>query len=362
MTQPSLRTLAARFAFVAMALGADVPDVSAQVACGGTVGPGGTVKLLNDLGPCPGPFALRVVGPVTLDLGQRTIRCGAGSGLELTGRSVKIRGGTLTGCVNGVVFASGSGHRIERTKVLATKVFGLVFHRDSDRNRALDVQIEGGVVGVQIDGGSDRHVLEHVESDGADFAGFVVAGTRTTLDDCDADRATVGFMVDGTKHRLHDNDARDCRESGYEIRGAGHVLTVNDARTTGSAAASGTGFLVRARDVKIVAGTATGTAGNGYRIEASQRVLLDDVDSTLNEDDGIVIRDAAVIEVRRAFVQANGDHGIHVRSGVRKVRVRDNVVSDHLAPDHDLRDDDPSCAGTLWQDNDFLRGAPACVQ
>lgn len=361
-TRLSLRTLAARLAVTAMALGADVPDVSAQVACGGTVGPGGTVKLQNDLGPCPGPIALRVVGPVTLDLGQRTIRCAAGSGLELTGKSVKVTGGTLTGCVNGVVFASGTSHRIDRTNILAPKVFGLLFRRDSDRNRALDVRIEGGVVGVQIDAGSDRNVLEHVESDDADFAGFVVGGTRNKLDDCAADRATVGFSVDGTKHVMHDNDATNCRESGYEVRGAGHVFTFNDARNTASADTSATGFLVRARDVKVIEGVAIGTGGTGYRVEASQRVLLDRVESTLNEDDGIAMSDAVEVEVRRSIVQANGDHGIHARRDVRKIRVRDNVVSDHLAPDHDLRDDDPSCAGTQWQDNTFLRGAPACVQ
>jgi len=73
-----------------------------HAACGAVLGPGGSHVLDSNVGPCPGT-ALTLIGPVTLDMRGRTVSCGGGSiGIDISGRGVQLRNGTVRDCAIGV--------------------------------------------------------------------------------------------------------------------------------------------------------------------------------------------------------------------------------------------------------------------
>jgi parallel beta-helix repeat protein len=135
----------------------------AQVACGGTVGPGETVTLTGDLGPCDDvPAAVTVEGG-TLDLGGFTIFCAdtdgddrLSVGVELGGTKAQVRNGTVTGCYSGVRVEGGGKAAV--TGVTAS-------------NNATD--------GVQIR--SDKNKIKGNTAAGNGDEGFDVLGSRNKI-------------------------------------------------------------------------------------------------------------------------------------------------------------------------------------
>ena len=90
---------------LAMALLAQAASASAATfACGDVIGPGKAVTVDNDLFDCP-EIGLRIVGPVSVDLGPSFVICDpdAGTvGLQVEGSGVKLRGGRVVDCTVGV--------------------------------------------------------------------------------------------------------------------------------------------------------------------------------------------------------------------------------------------------------------------
>jgi hypothetical protein len=131
---------------VALALGlvaisaAAIPAQAQEVICGDRIGPGRTVVLESDLGPCRGPFALRVEGLATLDLGGRTIQC-LNAGIELTGRAVKVRNGRILGCTRGIVLVDGARHRVTDVRIEQGFDTAVLILPGSDRNRIEKVRV-----------------------------------------------------------------------------------------------------------------------------------------------------------------------------------------------------------------------------
>ncbi len=84
---------------VAALVGLSPADFSLQraeaghIVCGNTLGPGGSAALDSNVGPCGGAFALKVIGPFTLDLKDFMVICdGATDGVVVEGSGATVIG------------------------------------------------------------------------------------------------------------------------------------------------------------------------------------------------------------------------------------------------------------------------------
>jgi hypothetical protein len=312
------------------------------LGCGTAIRPGGTVVLSADIGPCAAGVALRVEGPVVVDLNGRTVSCAglAADGIAVTGRNVHLRNGRVQGCRIGIG-VRGKGHRLTDVRLRDSGI-GVSLERDSESVRLLRVDPAVVQVGFAMHPTARRHVLEECDVTVAELIGFQVRGAQHRVEQCGVlGGAGVGFLVEGARHRLTENDASaigsrldDEPGDGYVVRGKDHVLVRNEAFAN---------------------------QGVGIRVENAEDIELERNRSTVSADHGFLVITSTDVRLRRNEADENDGDGIHIGAGVARIGVSDNVSSRHPAPRHDLRDEDGSCTDTRWLRNDFTRGFPACV-
>jgi parallel beta-helix repeat protein len=231
---------AAALVALVQALAGDASPAAAQAVCEGFVGPGDTLVLSADLGPCDGENEALLVESGTVDLGGHTVSCadtdGDGVlpyGIVLVGKKAQLRNGTVTGCHHDVVLADRGRHTVENVTAESAVFDGFLI--DSSRNRVTGSSALGnGDDGFQIGGQKNKlygNVAEGNVEDGLD-------------------------IVEGGRHKLTGNTISGSGDDGLDIGGDGNKLVENE-----STANVDTGIRVGGVRNGVFANTATGNGG-----------------------------------------------------------------------------------------------------
>ncbi len=175
-------------------------------ACGEQIGPGGKVVLESDVGPCTSATspALRVVGPVTLDMAGFRVLCDLGdrpNGVLVEGKKAKVRNGSADGCITGLDLTGGDGgHTIENFAVTRSDTDGVAINSDKSR-------------------------LKRVTSTTSNDDGFDVDGDGNRIEDAEAvTNGGEGFEIGGDGNRLSRILGAANDEDGIAILGDGNQL------------------------------------------------------------------------------------------------------------------------------------------
>jgi parallel beta-helix repeat protein len=305
---------------------AGVAPAAAQVRCGDVIGPNETVVLQGSVDNCgPGPAAVTVIGPATLDLNGFSVSClPSGSetadGIVLVGKRVTLRNGTVQLCSTGVRVLGDGSHRIER--VTAATSDG----REDD--------------GFRIESDSNR-LIENVALQNGNI-GFVIFGNRNRLTDNRAFfNAGVGFAIFFTsRNTLRGNLASGNSADGFRLSaGSRNSLVENTAvdNEVGINASDEVGL-------RLTANVARGNREDGieFLFGSESRLLQNRVED--NAEHGIVVGGSAQILVSRN-TSLNNDRG------------------DNENPRFDLVDiGQPNCGTNRWRGNVFVTSSPSCVQ
>jgi hypothetical protein len=208
----------------------------AQLACGGTVGPGGTFVLADDLDcrddpACETPGscspALTVVGNAVLDLNGKTVTCSSGDddGIVLEGTAGVVRDGTVALCFDGVRLAGTGRHVVRRVVALRSKSDG--FQVESGGNRleedVADTSLRNG---FNVSGGDGNQLLRNVATRTGRFNGFNVSGSRDNLlrYNVASANAVNGFNVSSAGNRVLDGIAFANGGRGIAVNGDQNVV------------------------------------------------------------------------------------------------------------------------------------------
>jgi hypothetical protein len=192
---------------------------AAPLACGQTVGPGGTFTLDAPLTGCAGQ-ALVVIS-AQLNLNGHTVSCASESdtGIRILGSGSRVTNGTITRCGFAVDVAGQGGHEVDR--VTAT-----------DNN-----------IGFVVTTGSNNQLHGNIASDN-----------------------DLGFVVQTGANRLSANTASGNVTSFNVTGGSGNELTDNVARD------SVFGFQVAADSMAVFGNTATGNRTGFYVVANGSEV------------------------------------------------------------------------------------------
>lgn len=385
-------------------------------ACGDTLGPGGSFELTADVGPCDpsiGP-ALNVVGPVTVDLGGHTITCTdstqLGRGVGVSGSEAALANGLVAACDQGIELLGDGGHRVERVIVegYTSRGFGIAARSDGNvvaRNRirtCLDHSFdEPDAVGITVAG--DGNVLRrNVVRPNSCGSGVVVGGAGNALTGNDVGTASEdGYVVTGNGNSLKRNVLEYAHFFGFEIAGDDNELLRNVVRRSNNRPAfridgrrgivrrntaqraGWSGFEVHGDDhvvennVAVDGESGLYAVGTGMRIEGNVAVrnveggfAIDGSGNTLSgntaigngqSSDGpgiLVLGSGHVVSDNHAL--DNYGEGITVGAGASGNHVEGNVAYGNAIVD--LADENPSCGGTEWVDNDFATRSQPCIR
>jgi hypothetical protein len=115
--------------------------------------------------------------------------------------------------------------------------------------------------------------------------------------------------------------------------------------------------------VKLIRNGAEGNAGNGFEITSASRLRLDRNGAVQNGGFGFLLTAVSESQVVGSVARVNGRDGIRVtaNSSTERLVVTKSFAKGHPSPNFDLRDDSPTCAGTQWEKNEFVRAFPDCV-
>lgn len=416
-------------AFVATALVAapvaDAKSVSIAVECGDTIGPGGSWALADDVGPCSSDTALRIVGPVRLDLNGRVVRCdGRRLGLHVDGRRAVLSDGSIEDCARGVEVDGDGRHRLRDIHVdRGDRGLGGGFFLRSDANRIMTCQavsterLDDVGPGFVIDG--DRNLVRKavvtssfqsaddgfvvrgdfnklVENEVGDVHrhAFLVTGNRNRLRRNVGVSKVAAFVVSGSRNLLAGNRGRG--EEGLVVLGEGNTLLRNTGVGTHdelwAARVEGRGHVLRGNDLAGINGSP-----GGLEVRGSSHLLVDNL-VTAGTHSGVFLRGQShILRRNRAVGQAAFVGGqltvfpsVGFWIGGKDHHLVDNVATDHGRsgflvgpsesghelvrntstgnnalhdPGHfDLRDDTPNCGLNEWRDNVGGTRNQSCVR
>lgn len=332
---------------LAVAMMGVATPAAGQVACGGTVGPGGTFTMTSDILACAIDPALRVVGKVVLDMAGHRLSCAASGapfvvGISIEGKDATVRNGSVENCGFGV------------------GLFGL------GRHVVRDVTVQGGRVGIAVSG--DRNKLLRTGVSRAATSGFSISGNDNVLDRNAAVESPTGFAIFGRGNSFFGNVASDNdlgfdgsasadglfeenvaegNDVGFRVAGASSNIKLKRNLATGSEF----GFEIGGSSHIVVKNTAVRSTASGFRVVAGAggHLLRDNLAVGTKDFDSsrgflIAEADGNTVEANRAF--NNFLEGVAVSS-------QSNVIRDSLALGNgpDLNDFNPGCADNVWTNN-----------
>ena len=331
---------------LAVAIMSVAAPAAGQVACGGTVGPGGTFTMTGDILACASDPALRVVGKVVLDMAGHRLSCAPGGafvvGISIEGKDATLRNGSVENCTFGI------------------GVFGL------GRHTVRDVTVYRGLVGIAVT--TDRNKLLRNGVHDTSANGFSVSGSDNVLNGNAVVASPTGFLIQGLRNSFIGNVASD-NDAGFEASGSGDTLleqNIAEGNDTGFrvgdassnvklrrnvATGSDDGFVIGGSGHAVVKNTAVNSRFAGFRTAAGAggHLLRDNLAiGTKNFDSSrgflIAEADGNTVEANRAFNAFL--EGIAVSS-------QSNVIRDSLALGNgpDLNDFNAGCADNVWSNN-----------
>ena len=201
-----------------------VASSAEAVSCGDTLGPGGTVTLTSDVGPCVNN-TLTVTGPVTVDLAGHTVSCQFQStlGVVLDGRGAVLKNGRVKGCFWGVELVGDGSHQVTNVVAQENNTGFQVF---SSRNALDGNSAVSSGDGFLIDGVFNKFT-NNIVTDSTDMGFNVIAATRSTFVGNAVFRsAQFGFSIDGSSNVLTGNTAA-ANSFGIFLVGSMNTLSLN---------------------------------------------------------------------------------------------------------------------------------------
>jgi parallel beta-helix repeat protein len=229
-------------------LGAASP-LRAQLACGGTVGPGGTLVLTEDLDcrnapQCQTPGAcnpaLTIVGKTVLDLAGHTITCDSGfdDGVLLTGTGATLRNGNVNICGTGVRLAPPGRHVVRNVVASRSGANGFTIDDSSGNRLERNVADTSANSGFNSTGAaSDNKLVGNLATRTARFNGFNISGSgeRNQLrDNVAVANASDGFNVQTDASSVVGNSAVGNGGVGFNVGGDGNRVARNRAASNDS--------------------------------------------------------------------------------------------------------------------------------
>jgi parallel beta-helix repeat protein len=238
------RQLAAGFGTMLLALTlATVPAIAtAEVACGDTVGPGGTVTLTADVGPCDGINTAIIVDSATLDLGGHTVSCADGNadedvpyGIVLIGKKAAVRNGTVTGCWHGVVAAGSGKHTVEGVTVRASYQDGIYVPEESAKNRLTAITAVANLDdGFEIRGSKNAVSSSVAQDNGEDGIDLVDGTANKVTGNTSTGNADDGVDVGGDRNKVQRNTIAGNGGVGITVHGARNRIVGNTVSGSGA--------------------------------------------------------------------------------------------------------------------------------
>lgn len=179
-----------------------VPAPVQAIDCGDTLGPGGTINLTEDVGPCDGSVmpALTIIGPVTVEMNNFKVRCNredAGDGILILGTNAEVYSGTVQNCTDGVIVSGGGNHLLSDIEA---------------RNNFWD--------GFSVQ--SANNIVRRSVADKNGGHGFWVIGDDNEIRSNNATRNWYGFWFEATDTTALGNIADD-NDGGFMVVGGGPV-------------------------------------------------------------------------------------------------------------------------------------------
>jgi hypothetical protein len=289
-------------------------------ACGTVVGPGETLVLTDDMGPCDdnaAPFAIRVRDGGTLDMATHSITCNdtnanmeVPDGILLDEGHATVLAGSVSGCLNGLRMTGAAANTITGVTATGNTANGVYIENTSGKNRLTSVNAIGnGGNGIVLLSDKNKIKNGNIQNNGNN--GVFVGGNKNKLNNVLIAGNNRGIYVEGTGHKILKSTSNNNAIVGIEIGGD---------------------------DVKVVKSTASQNDGTGILVASAAKVIKSI--ATLNDGDGIVVTAAGASEVS---ILKNESVGNGIVSGV------------------DLVDSDCG-AGHLWKKNTFDDSMGACVQ
>jgi parallel beta-helix repeat protein len=353
-----------------------------HIVCGNTLGPGGSAALDSNVEPCGGAFALKVIGPFTLDLKDFWVICdGANDGIVVEGSGARIKNGGVADCDNhGVILKGTGGHRIEKV-----------------------ISRENGFDGFKADGGS--HNNDFIMNTATDnFHGFAILSNGNKLERNTATRGEQdGFHLDNASfNKFEKNTAIDNPEDGFDICGG---CNNNEFHKNSATGGGDNNYRVNGNDNEFYENSAIGSGDNGYRVSGnnnefgkntaiSNRVngffITGDFNifyhntATGHREEGFDINNGGDNNTLTNNTATDNDIGFRahecpannndfINNTSRKNRVDGfridngctfNDLKKNVAKGNgvfDMRDENAACDNNTWQNNTFNTSNDACI-
>jgi parallel beta-helix repeat protein len=226
-------------AAAAQALVGSASPAAAQAVCDGYVGPGETLVLSADLGPCDGEYEALLVESGTLDLGGHTVSCADTNadgilpyGIVLVGKKAQLRNGTVVGCYHNVLLEDKGRHTVENVTAEGALFDG--FQLDSQRNRfSGNTARANGDDGIQVSAPKNALSGNVAEGNGEDGIDVVGAGRNKLTDNAVSNNSDDGLEVGGDRNKLLGNDSTANADAGIRVGGARNKVLANTATGNG---------------------------------------------------------------------------------------------------------------------------------
>jgi parallel beta-helix repeat protein len=220
-------------------LAGNASPAAAEAVCEGYVGPGETLVLGADLGPCDGEFETLLVESGTLDLGGHTVSCADTNGdgilpygIVLVGKKAQLRNGTVTGCYHNVILDDQGRHTVENVTAQGALMDG--FQLSSPRNRLYGSSALGnGDDGVQISDLKNKLAGNVAEGNGEDGIDVVDAARNSLTGNAVSGNGDDGVDVFGDRNKLVGNESTANADSGIRVGGARNKVLANTATDNG---------------------------------------------------------------------------------------------------------------------------------
>ena len=264
----------------------------AEVGCGSKIGPNQVAFLNKDL-ECPDEDpALTLEGPnAILDLGGHRVDCVAAPsvGIQVKGTGAILRHGRVRMCKVGIVvgqpgvFGEGN-HTITKLRV-------------TDNGTGFEVV-------------SNDNELTNNQSGGHSIDGWIIKGSRNTLENNLSNDNPTGFKVDGNNNTLSKNWAIRNSEFGFMVLGIGNQVLNNLAKNNGILPGND-GFIIEGANSRVLWNKGIGNTGSGLKFSLGSGYILAGNVVYGNQQNGIVLQKGALNStIFGNFAVRNGDIGL----------------------------------------------------
>ena len=304
-------------------------------ACGANLNvEGGHYVFTQDIGPCAGNGVNITANNVTLNLNGFTITgSGVSIGINVTGSSAHISGGTVSTFERGILINGGSQNHVHDMTVTRNRGGGIELLM-SDNNHIHDNTVTSNNFGIDLNSSDHNHL------DGNRIASHFFSGVQ---------------LHDSHYNRFSSNESQNTISgAGFElIESDNNVFTSNNASSN-----DGSGFWVRrSANNSIQDNAANSNFFAGIELSASNENTVKGNSANRNRLTGIFLGSAD-----NNTIKNNTAIGNFFEDGIALANSSGNVVKSNTALDNgDFDLSDNKCPDNIWKNNVFVTSLGPCV-